>query len=212
MNKLGWVLCFMLIGRAEVHAQTLQWGIKGGAGVSTLVGTGTSIEPKPLPLIGLVGGIYRIQPFRAGSPFSWQLEVLYSQLGHRLSHPSTNYSATLRYNYLSVPALLTTTYRHYFVVGGVQASYLVGVRERYTFQAPNATGQITNNNTDPNGLTRWDAALVAGVGYRWDNSIGLELRYLGSLNSIYPDRGGAQRAKPRNAAVQVYASYLLTKR
>lgn len=204
-------LTVLLFGH-DSSAQTVRMGIKAGGVLSTLVGPGTSIEPAISPLVGIVAGAYRTLPLGSeASSWSLQSELLYNQQGYRLSHAPTNYEAIIRFHYVCLPVLLVFTHQRFFGEFGPQVGYLAGVRERYSFQSPNISGPTVHINTDPSGRSRWDAAFIAGIGYRWSKGIGVEVRYTGSLNSIYPDKGGAQSAKPRNASIQLQASYPLLK-
>lgn len=210
-NPLLAFLTVLFFGH-DASAQIVRVGIKAGGVLSTLVGPGTSIEPAISPLVGVVVGAYRTIPLgpETGS-WSLQPEFLYNQQGYRLSHAPTNYEATIRLHYVCLPVLLVFTHRRFFGAFGPQAGYLAGVREQYSFQSPNVSGSTVRINTDRSGRSRWDAALTAGIGYRWSKGIGVEIRYTESLNSIYPNKGGAQSAKPRNASIQLQASYPLLK-
>ena len=205
MKKIVITLGAILLQCGEVQAQFVRLGVKAGGAVSTITGSGVSAKPKTSPLVGFVGGIYRTIPIRPTNWLSLQIEVLYSQQGYRLSNPDTYYSATLRSHYITLPVLLQSTYKHFFVEIGPQAGYLAGVRELYSFPQPATGTPSVNLNVNPQHHIRWDAALVGGSSYRWTNGFSLELRYAGSLNSIF------STTKARNSVVQILASYPLKK-
>ena len=213
MHKPLMLSCSLLLTGQEAFAQTGWVGVTAGATISTLVGPGTSIPPVISPLAGIVVGVYHTWPLRTKkSALTLQPELLYSQQGYRLTNAPTNYEARLRLHYVCLPVRLVFTYRGFFAAGGPQGGYLVGVSERYTFQAPAGGGLQTHVNTDPSGRSRWDGAVVFGVGYCWPNGLGVEGRYTGSVNGIYPDKGASPRANPRNATLQIHVSYSLLKK
>lgn len=199
------------LGRAQAIS-SVHFGVTAGGTLNTLVGRGIASEPQVKPLTGVVGGLVAQVPLTAKGHLFLQSEVLYTQEGYRLSHPSTNYAATLRASYAALPLLLGFTTHGFFVVAGPQLGYLVGVHERYQFQhyAPGGvpTSQGESVETDVRGHRRWEALLAAAVGYRFPGGLGVEARYTEALTS---DRGGSvfsENIGPRNASGQLRLSYL----
>ncbi len=200
------------LGRAQA-VPAVRFGLMAGGALNTLVGHGIASEPRVQPLAGVVGGLVAQVPLTAKGHLFLQPEVLYAQEGYRLSHPSTNYAATLRASYAALPLLLGFTAHGFFAAAGPQLGYLVGVHERYRFQhyAPGGvpTGQGESVETDVRGRRRWETSLAAAVGYRFAGGLGVEARYTEALTSA---RGGSvfgEGAGPRNAGGQLRLSYLL---
>lgn len=204
------LLCLALTTPAVARAQVVGLGIKAGGSVTTIVGPGIPSQPEVLPLAGFVAGLYRTLPFTVSGKFSLQPELLYSQQGYRLSHPSTDYRATLRSSYICLPLLLQFTSYGFFALAGPQVGYLAGVREEYHFRSPTGPGMGVSVNTDPGDLVRWELAGVVGAGYRWHDGFGVELRYAHGINSILNTTSASY--KPRNTGVQFQVSYPLVRR
>lgn len=211
MKRLVAAAFFVLGAPVGLSAQVIRFDIKAGGSVTTLVGPGAGVGGEVLPLVGFVGGVFRTFALSPTGRVFLQAELLYSQQGYCLSHPPTDYAATLRSTYVCLPLPLTYAHRGFFMEAGPQLGYLAGVRERFRFQQPNGAGPAVRFNTDPSGHPRWDLAGMAGVGYRQPSGLGIEVRYVGSFTSIYYPSGGlGSRARPRHAGIQLQVSYLLS--
>lgn len=198
-------------GRAQA-IPAVRFGLTAGGALNTLVGHGIPEEPAIRPLVGVVGGVVAQVPLTAKGCLFLQPELLYAQEGHRLEHPSTNYTAALRSSYLALPVLLGFTAHGFFAAAGPQLGYLVGVHERYQFQnyalggVPTGPGESVE--TDVRGHRRWETSLAAAVGYRFAGGLGVEARYTEALTSA---RGGSvfgEDTGPRHAGGQLRLSYL----
>jgi hypothetical protein len=200
------------------HAQTgapVRFGLKAGATLSTIAGPGTNGEPKVSPLLGGVGGVFATVPIGSAQRWFFQPELLYSQQGHKLSHPETEYEATFRDGYLKLPLLLGVTHGGFFAALGPQVGYLVNSRRRFQSQNFSQTGAplgITETvNTDLRYYQRWEFSAVAAVGYRWHCGAGIELRYSDTFFSQSHDNLSSNYGYPNAHSLsgQVQASYLL---
>ena len=205
---LGLLLPALSQAQANPH---LRLGLTAGGTLTTLVGPGTRSEPEVQPLGGVVGGVMAQLPLTAKGHLFLQSELVYNQEGNRLTHPSTNYSATLRSNYVTLPLLLGFTTHGFFALAGPQVGYLAGGQHRYQFDsyAANGTylGPAEGTDTDIRGYQRWEASLTGAVGYRLSNGLGLEVRYAEALNSFRGD-SYSDNIRSRNAGGQVRLSYL----
>jgi hypothetical protein len=185
----------------------VRFGLTAGAALTTRVGHGIVEQPHQQALAGVVTQL----PLTAKGHWFLQPELVYNQAGYRLEHPPTNYTATLRSSYVSLPLLLGFTTHGFFVTAGPQVGYLAGVHQRYQFTnyspAGVPLGEGENIDTDARGYHRWEASLAAAVGYRLASGLGVEVRYAEALTS---EEGGvfADNSRPRNAGGQVRLSYL----
>jgi hypothetical protein len=210
---LPWLgLLLPTVSQAQTAAP-IRFGVTAGGTLTTLVGHGIVSEPTVKSLAGVVGGVFVQLPLLTSGHLFLQPELVYNQEGYRLSHPSTNYTATLRSSYVSLPLLLGFTTHGLFVTAGPQIGYLAGVHEHYEFEVSTPSGGIlgpvesTNTNASP--YRRWETSLAAAVGYRLGNGLGLEVRYTEALNSREGGNVFGEDTNPRNAGGQLRLSYLL---
>ncbi|QKG58335.1 PorT family protein [Hymenobacter sp. BRD128] len=195
--------------------QPVRFGLKAGATLSTIVGPGTSGDPKVSPLVGGMGGVFATVPLGAAQRWFLQPELLYSQQGYRLSHPATEYDARFRSDYLKLPLLLGIARGGFFAAVGPQAGYLVQVRNTYHSQQVSPAGvplgPTETINTDLRYYRRWEFSAVAAVGYRWHCGAGLELRYSDTFFSQSHDGLSSNYGYPNAHSLsgQIQASYLL---
>lgn len=187
-------------------------GLTAGAALTSRVGHGIVEEPHQQALAGIVAGGLAQLPLTANGHVFVQPELVYNQEGYRLTHPSTNYAATLRSSYVSLPLLLGFTTHGFFVAAGPQVGYLAGAYHHYHFNtySPSGvpTGQGENTDRDVRGYQRWEASVAAAVGYRLPGGLGLEVRYTEALTSQDGGSVFADNTYPRNAGGQVRVSYL----
>ncbi|OUJ70299.1 porin family protein [Hymenobacter crusticola] len=198
-----------VLSQAQTHLP-LRLGATVGAAWTTQVSTYAG-QPATKGRTGVVAGLVAQAPLSPSGNIFLQPELLLDQAGFRLSHARTNYKASLRWNYVSLPLLVGFTTHGFFATAGPQLSYLVGVHEHYEY------GGYTNGNgtympagestaTRPLGRKRWDASLAGAVGYRLSNGIGVEARYTEALTSLEGAYQG--RTGPRNVSAQLRLSYL----
>lgn len=198
------------------HAQAgspVGFGVKAGATLTTMAGSGTSGAPTISPLAGGVGGVFATVPLGASSHWSLQPELLYSQQGYRLTNDPTEYKATFRSNYLKLPLLLSFTHHGFFAAVGPQVGYLLSARNTYQFldysPAGVPLGRGENVNTDLRDYQRWEFSAVAAVGYRAPCGLGLELRYSDALFNQSRNTLSRNYQDARSVGGQVQVSYLL---
>jgi hypothetical protein len=208
---LSCVSLLPLLSQAQT-SPPVRIGLTAGATLTTRVGNGIVEEPHQQALAGVVAGVVAQLPLTANGHLFLQPELVYNHEGYRLSHPSTNYAATLRSSYVSLPLLVGVTTHGFFLMAGPQVGYLAGARHHYEFNTYSPTGVPTGQgeNTDTNvrGYKRWEASLAAALGYRLPGGLGIELRYTEALTSTGGSSVFTDNSQPRNAGGQVRVSYL----
>lgn len=214
MKQLFLLSCLGLLPTLSQAQSTLpvRFGVTAGATLTTRVGQGIPSEPEVQALAGVVGGLLAQVPLTAKGQLFLQPELVYNQEGYKLAHPSTNYLATLRSSYVSLPLLVGFTTHGFFATAGPQLGYLVGVHERYQFQNYTAGGVPTTQGesvqTDFRAYRRWETSLAAAVGYRLPVGLGVEVRYTEGLTSPSGGSVFSENSQPRNAGGQIRLSYL----
>ena len=136
------------------------------------------------------------------------MEALFSQRGYRRSNPSTQYDATHRSYYLTLPVLLKFSHRKFYAEAGPQVDYMTGIYHKFIYQDRVNPGLQINVNTNVEPFPRWSAAYVLGIGYKWSDKVGLNLRYFNNLTDIYYYFGSRDH-HPKMAGLQLTASYEL---
>jgi hypothetical protein len=152
---------------------------------------------------------------RSPITFNLQAELLASMQGSRYNKPRDSYNVTFRLYYLCLPVLVTAHYHRVFLAGGLQASYLMAVRERFEFEW--TTGPMVNTNNRTSDYQRPELAFVGGVGYRSKAGLSIEARYVQGITNLYRDEEArnpyylyaATPTGQHNVGYQVQVSYPL---
>lgn len=195
-------------------------GLKVGGALTAKAGENVHSIPPTTFLPGGVVGVYGVMPLQwtgARSPiaFNLQAELLASMQGSRYNKPRDTYNVTFRHYYLCLPVLVTAHYHRVFLAGGLQASYLMAVRERYESEWNNAP--MVNTSKRTNDYQRPELAFVGGIGYRSKAGLSIEARYVQGITNLYRNNDGrvpyynywATPTGQHNVGYQVQVSYPL---
>ncbi|HET6255099.1 MAG TPA: porin family protein [Puia sp.] len=160
---------------ATAHAQ-LAFGIKGGANISNINGSGVSGTNS---LVGFNAGVYLHLPL--AHHLSLQPEVMYSGQGFKVS--SGGLTTDEHENYINVPVLLKYTHvTGLFIETGPQIGFL-------------ATAKAVTNGTDFNNKSSFNSAdfsWVLGVGLKVPATpVSIDARYNFGVSNILTNNGSS---------------------
>ena len=167
------------LGLPHAYAQ-FTVGVKAGLNVAS-IGNVTVYPSNPLPGAH-VGGYARY----AFSPlFSVQTELLYSQMGYKISVPTVdigghvydNTTGRMRLHYLNLPVLLRLTVpgSGLFAEAGPQPGLLLGSHGSVIAESGERVGEMAGTGGP---ATTFDLCGVAGLGYRWKNGLAFSAHYV----------------------------------
>ena len=137
-----------------------------------------------------------------------QLEALYTSKGGKLETKSgsTEINDIYRLNYVDVPVLLHVSAGGMFFDLGPQVSFISNAKRIRESITTNTSTTVETDITDnPYAV---DFSYVAGLGFRANNGIGIELRYNGGLKKI-DDEGPLVGVERRNSHFNLMLSYIL---
>ncbi len=181
MKKLLFCFAIAVFGIANLNAQDIEFGVKGGLNFASI--SGDDIPDSGITTAFHFGVMAEINVF---DKFSFQPELLYSDQGYATD---TN---TIVFNYINVPLM---------------AKYYV--TERFSFEAGPQVGfmiSAKNEGTDiKDQLNSFDFGLNLGIGYKLDNGLNFGARYNLGLSNINDVNGFS--SKNRNGVVQVSIGY-----
>lgn len=159
---------------------------------------------------GFYAGLYATLP--VGPGFAIEPSISYSEKGTVLQGKvpvpafdflSTNLTGTARFAYIDVPVLAKVFITPgFYLYVGPQASFLVSGKARVEAGALGFTA-INRDFDISSQLRKVDFAAVGGLGYQFDNGLGLSAGYDYGLNSI--DSGN--RFDAQNRVVKVGLNY-----
>jgi len=186
MKKVFLNLVIVIISAVSVHAQSAQFGIKGGVNLATFSGkdaTGATT------LVGFHGGGLVSLPI--SSDFSVQPEVLYSMQGAKV--PSV--SGQINLGYINVPVLAKYTIFHGFSVeAGPQVGFLLSAKA----EASGSSGDVKSQTQSV------DFSAVGGASYLTSANIGFDARYTLGLTTTAKDN----TSKVYNNVIQLGVYYM----
>ncbi|MFD2999625.1 porin family protein [Pontibacter toksunensis] len=137
-----------------------------------------------------------------------QVEALYTAKGAKIEGNSgnTEVQESFRLNYIDVPVLFHVSASGLFFDLGPQVSFISSASQvREVTSGSTTTSYKTDITDQPYTI---DFGYVAGIGYRADNGIGLEVRYNGGLKNI-DDEGSFAGKERRNSGFSLMLSYFL---
>ena len=179
MKRVMILLICAALGLPHAYAQ-FTVGAKAGLNVAS-IGNVTVYPSNPLPGAH-VGGYARY----AFSPlFSVQTELLYSQMGYKITVPTVdigghvygNVTGRMRLHYLNLPVLLRLTVpgSGLFAEAGPQPGLLLGSHGSVIAESGERVGEVAGTGGP---ATTFDLCGVAGLGYRWKNGLALSAHYV----------------------------------
>jgi len=193
MKRVMILLICAALGLSHAYAQ-FTVGAKAGLNVAS-IGNVTVYPSNPLPgdleswtleygyLPGAHVGGYARYTF---SPlFSVQTELLYSQMGYKISIPTVdlrghvydNVTGRMRMHYLNLPVLfrLTVPGSGLFAEVGPQPGLLLGRHGSIRTKNGERVGELAGTSGP---ATTFDLSGVAGLGYHWKNGLVLSAHYV----------------------------------
>lgn len=203
--KTKLIIFFIFFASLQVSGQ--HFGLKAGATFATL--RGDDAENFEHRVGYTFGGMYQ---HHFTQKVGIQTELLYTSKGAINEYRTDGNTVEDKYrlNYLDLPVMLHLTTGRVFVDLGPQISFMAKAR-RITDVEPdggNSTTTVKTNITDnPYAL---DYSLVAGIGYRAVNNIGIEARYGYGLKKL-DDEGNAVGLDRYNSTIYLMVSYLFIK-
>jgi len=201
------ILIILLLSASYLQAAGQHFGLKAGPAFATFIGDDAGNYERR---IGYSFGFMYQHHFT--QQIGLQTELLYTSKGAKNEYRADNnfYEEKYRLNYIEIPVMVHLTTGRVFADLGPQISFLAKAR-RITDIEPedgNSTTTVKTNFTDnPYAI---DYSLVAGVGYRAVNNIGLEVRYAHGLKRI-DDEGNFVGADRYNSAFYLMLSYLIAR-
>jgi Outer membrane protein beta-barrel domain len=192
-------------GGATAHAQHLEYGVKAGPTVATLVDEGGNQGTPYSRKASLGGGAFVVIPWTG--PAAVQIEALFTPKGGKL--PSDGgVSSTLMFDYLEFPVLARIIVARYssqsiHVFGGASA----GLRINAKFKAAQTGTGFSTGYTDDisSEVHRFDSGVIAGGGVNASRHIVIDARYSWGLTEV--NRVAEAGFGVRNRAFTVLAGY-----
>ncbi|WP_297984491.1 porin family protein [uncultured Chryseobacterium sp.] len=186
-----------------------QFGIKGGMNVSSL-SEDASLSDQASK-IGFNAGVFMNAPLAEN--FSIQPEVLYNDLGSKITRSTTvngnTYSADYARNlgYISVPVMFQyNATPAFYLEAGPQFGFLVSANDKYKSSTNGNTNSSNIVALDKDAFNTFDFGLGLGAGYYFTPNVGLTARYVAGLTDIAKDRPSGSDAV-KNNVFQVGLAY-----
>ena len=182
------------------YAQTVTLG--AGAGVTVSGMRGDAVQNMQ-QLLNFTNGIVTTKPVAGfyaggfanipvGNNFSVEPGLYYAAKGYEIGGTysvkgigllSAQASSRLQSNYIDMPILLKADFNGFQFFAGPQVSYLTNAK--LITRAGVLGFNLLNNKMDVTSqLNRWDAAVVAGAGYKFSNGIRLTASYERGLSKV----------------------------
>ncbi|TDW46612.1 outer membrane protein with beta-barrel domain [Flavobacterium sp. 270] len=181
MKKILVLAVITVLGFANVNAQEIKFGVKGGLNFSTVSGDNTeNIDYVTSYNIGVVSEI------PLSEKFSFQPEILYSRQGYSFNND------VVALNYLNVPLI-----GKYYITKGfsVEAGPQIG----FLLSAKNEKVNVKDS------FNTFDFGVNFGLGYKLENGLNFGARYNLGLTDINNIEGSS--SKNKNGVFQISVGY-----
>jgi outer membrane immunogenic protein len=192
-----------------------QFGVKGGMNVSSL-SEGSNIIDQTEKISFNAGVFYNVP---VAKNFSVQTEILYSELGSKVTLGDNSYSPEYSRNlgYISAPVMFQyNATPRFYLEAGPQVSVLVSANDKLESDLiliDNNLELIDNNlelDTDrSNNYSTFDFGVGLGAGYYFTPNLGLTARYTVGLTDIIKNNTGDN---VKNNLFQVGLAYKFAKK
>ena len=178
-----------LVAGTFAFAQTSpSFGLKAGMNVSSLSKDGGLNDQESK--IGFNAGVFLNAPI--SEQFSIQPEVLYNNLGSKITREATVNSNTYtaeyarHLDYISVPVMAQfNATPNFYIEAGPQFSFLVDARDKYKNTINGSTQDAQSYSLNKDNFKTFDFGLGLGVGYYFTPQFGINARYTAGLTDIY---------------------------
>jgi opacity protein-like surface antigen len=197
---LGALLCTATLGSIQAQTKDLQFGIKGGVGIShNTLESSLSKSSR----VGLQFGGVIIQPI--SDTFSMQYEAIYSQKGRILSQTieNTNYKHETNLDYLEIPILTKFKLNNKWTLyGGGYAG--IALSKKIKITTGSVSGEIDLSDNVTNNL---DYGFLFGGQVNITDKWQIDARYTLGLADVFKTDNGNLDSK--NSTLAIAATYLL---
>lgn len=173
------------------QAQSIKYGVKAGASLTTLTGSDSDGAKNKF---GFNGGV--LANFGINDLFSIQPEVLYSMKGAKVDGTD----AHLNLNYIDVPVLVkvATGATGLFFELGPQVGFLASAKAKNNSVSVDVKDNAKNV----------DFGYAAGLGFQAASGPMVGLRYNGGFTSIGKNNNGYTSSDAKNSAFQLYVGFM----
>lgn len=181
MKKILVLAVFTVLGFANVNAQEIKFGVKGGLNFSIVGGDNTeNVDSVTSYNIGVMSEI------PLSEKFSFQPELMYSRQGYSFDND------IVALNYLNIPLM-----GKYYVTKGL--SLEAGPQIGFLVSAKNEKTDVKDS------FNTVDFGVNFGVGYKLENGLNFGIRYNLGLTDINNVEGSS--IKNKNSVFQVSVGY-----
>ncbi|WP_312766360.1 porin family protein [Epilithonimonas sp.] len=213
-----------LVAGTFAFAQTSpSFGLKAGLNVSSISKDGYEDSKSKA---GFYGGVFMNAPL--SEMFSIQPEVLYSQLGSKVTQVSsgtilgTNYtnrtSASLNLDYITVPVMFQFhATPNFYLEAGPEFGFLVSAKAKDFASTTVSGGETTTTNESgdiKDNFSGFNMGAGLGLGFNFTENFGINARYVAGFTDINKKSNNEdgnttleQSGKNRNNTFQVGLSY-----
>jgi hypothetical protein len=186
MKKVFLNLVILIISAFSVHAQSAQFGVKGGVNLATFSGKDAD---GATTLVGFHGG--GLVSIPVSDNFHIQPEILYSTQGAK--DPSA--SGEIDLSYITIPVLAKyTIFPGFSVEAGPQAGFLLSATAKAMGFSADIKSQIQS----------FDFSAVLGASYITSANVGFDARYNLGITSVAKDNS----SKLYNDVIQLGVYYM----
>ena len=203
-----------LVAGTFAFAQTSPtFGLKAGVNVSSISKDGYDDAKSKA---GFSGGVFMNLP--VSEQFSIQPEVMYSQLGSKVTNKysttvaGNTYQATstakLNLDYITIPVMFQfRATPAFYLEAGPEFGFLVSAKSKNTVSNGNGSGSDTNELNKDN-FNGFNFGLGLGLGFDITKNFGVNARYTAGFSDVTkPESDPSTDAKNRNNNFQVGLSY-----
>ncbi|MDR6525215.1 opacity protein-like surface antigen [Chryseobacterium rhizosphaerae] len=168
------------------------FGVKGGMNVSSLSNGADLSDSKSK--IGFNAGVFANIPL--ASSFSVQPEVIYNDLGSKVTREFSSGGNTFRneysrnLGYIAVPVMFQyNATPEFFLEAGPEFGFLVSAKDKFKNSTNNNSNtQVATLNKDD--FQTFNFGIGIGAGYYFTPNLGLTARYTAGLTDIYKNNSG----------------------
>ncbi|AKK74173.1 opacity protein [Chryseobacterium sp. P1-3] len=169
------------------------FGVKGGMNVSSLSNGADLSDSKSK--IGFNAGVFANIP--VASNFSVQPEVIYNDLGSKVTREYTalgntyksEYSRNL--GYIAVPVMFQyNATPEFFLEAGPEFGFLVSAKDKFKSSTNNNNNSSQIATLDKDDFQTFNFGIGIGAGYYFLPNLGITARYTAGLTDIYKNNSG----------------------